>query len=135
MTDVLGEFMLSKDIIFIRTFLNNNYSKNQVSNIKIKISPNELRQRALFIIWKSWDGVYTLCEKFPYSELFRFVFSFFRTEYGDLLCKSPYSILIWENTDQKNAEYGHFLRNDVTDETTQKNFLEVIISKERKDSF
>ena len=23
------------------------------------------------------------------------------TEYGDLLCKSPYSVQIWENTDQK----------------------------------
>ena len=30
-----------------------------------------------------------------------FVFSFIRTEYGDLLRKSPYSVRIQENTDQK----------------------------------
>ena len=29
------------------------------------------------------------------------VFSCIRTEYGDLLCKSPYSVRIQENTDQK----------------------------------
>ena len=28
-------------------------------------------------------------------------FSCIRTEYGDLLCKSPYSVRIQENTDQK----------------------------------
>ena len=30
------------------------------------------------------------------------VFSCIQTEYGDLLCKSPYSVQIQENTDQKN---------------------------------
>ena len=31
-----------------------------------------------------------------------------------LLCKSPYSVRMWGNTDQKNSEYGHRLRrNDV----------------------
>ena len=30
-----------------------------------------------------------------------FVFSFIRTEYGDLRSKSPYSVRIQENTDQK----------------------------------
>ena len=35
------------------------------------------------------------------------VFSHIRTEYGeDLLRKSPYSVWIQENVDQKNFEYG-----------------------------
>ena len=25
----------------------------------------------------------------------------------------PYSVRLWENTDQNNSEYGHFLRSDV----------------------
>ena len=25
---------------------------------------------------------------------------------------SPYSVGMWENTDQKNSEYGHFSRSD-----------------------
>ena len=38
--------------------------------------------------------------------VFRSVFSHIRTEYGDLLRKSPYSVWIQENVDQKNSEYG-----------------------------
>ena len=49
----------------------------------------------------------TLREKCPYSEFFWSVFSRIRTECGDLRSKSPYSIRMWENTDQKNFEYGH----------------------------
>ena len=26
-------------------------------------------------------------------------------------CISPYSVRMWENTDQKNSRYGHFLRS------------------------
>ena len=32
-----------------------------------------------------------------------------RTEYGDLKSKSPHSVRMQENKDQKNSEYGHFL--------------------------
>ena len=39
------------------------------------------------------------------------LFSHIRTQYGDLLRKSPYSVWMRENTDQKNSEYGHFLRS------------------------
>ena len=52
-----------------------------------------------------------LCEKYSCSVLFWSVFSSIRTEYGDLLCKSPYSVLILENTDQKNSEKRYFLRS------------------------
>ena len=44
----------------------------------------------------------------PYSEFFWSIFSGNRTEYGDLLCKSPYLGQIRENADQKIWEYGHF---------------------------
>ena len=53
----------------------------------------------------------TLRKKWPYSEFFWSVFSRIWAEYGDLLPKSPYSVRMWENTDYKNFEYGHFLRS------------------------
>ena len=44
----------------------------------------------------------SLREKYPNMELFLVrIFSCIRTEYGDLLYKSPYSVQIQENTDQK----------------------------------
>ena len=41
------------------------------------------------------------------------VFPLIRTEYGHLFRKSPCSVEIQETTDQKNAEYGHFLRSAI----------------------
>ena len=49
-----------------------------------------------------------LRKKCPYSEFFWSAFSRIPTEYGELLRKSPYSVRMRENTDQKNSEYGHF---------------------------
>ena len=43
-----------------------------------------------------------------YSEFFWSVFSHVRTEYGEILRISPYSVRMPENTDQKNSEYEHF---------------------------
>ena len=51
--------------------------------------------------------------KCPYSKLFWSVFPRIRTEYGEILRISPYSVLMRENTDQNNSEYGHFLRSDM----------------------
>ena len=34
------------------------------------------------------------------------------TEYGGIWSIFPYSVRMWENTDQKNSEYGHFSRRD-----------------------
>ena len=42
----------------------------------------------------------------PYSEFFWSVFSRIRNEYGEIRSMSP-----WENTDQKNFEYGYFSRS------------------------
>ena len=44
----------------------------------------------------------------PHSQLFWFVFSHIRTEYGEIRSISPYSARMWENTDQNNSKYGHF---------------------------
>ena len=50
-------------------------------------------------------------EKCPYSELFFVAFSHIRTEYGEILYISPYSVRMRENMDQNNSEYGHFLHS------------------------
>ena len=40
-------------------------------------------------------------------------FSCIRTEYGDLLRKSSYSVRIQENTDQKDYAFGHFTQREL----------------------
>ena len=54
----------------------------------------------------------TLPEKCPYSELFWSTFSRIQTEYGEILSISPYSVVMRENADQNNSEYGHILSSD-----------------------
>ena len=56
--------------------------------------------------------MYSLLEKCPFSEFYWSVFSRIRTECGKILHISPYSVQLRENKDQKNSEYGHFLRCD-----------------------
>ena len=41
-------------------------------------------------------------------------FSRIRTEYVDLWSKYPYSVQMWENTDQKNSVFGHFSRSTIS---------------------
>ena len=53
----------------------------------------------------------SLREKCPYSDLFWSSFSCIWTEYGEILSISPYSVRMWENVDQNNSDYGHFLRS------------------------
>ena len=53
-----------------------------------------------------------------------FVFSRIRTEYGEMRSISPYSFRMQENMDQKNSEYGHFLRGN--------NVISEILVLERK---
>ena len=42
-------------------------------------------------------------KKCPYSELFSSVFFRIRTEYGEMLRISPYSVRMWESTEQNNS--------------------------------
>ena len=53
----------------------------------------------------------SLRKKCPYSELFWSAFSSIWTEYGEIQNISPYSVRMWENKDQNNSKYGHFLRS------------------------
>ena len=53
----------------------------------------------------------SLRKKCPYSELLWSVFTRIRTEYREARSISPYSVRMWENTDQNNSEYGHFSRS------------------------
>ena len=46
----------------------------------------------------------------PYLELFWSAFSLIRTEYGEILRISPYSVRILENVDPNNSEYGRFFK-------------------------
>ena len=48
--------------------------------------------------------------KCPYSEFFLSVFSRIPVENGEILFISSYSVQMWENTEQKNSEYGQFSR-------------------------
>ena len=61
------------------------------------------------VIKLSWSS--TLRKKYLYSEFFWSVFFRIRTEYKDLWSKFPYSVRMRKNEDQKNSEYGHFLRS------------------------
>ena len=53
----------------------------------------------------------TLRENCPYSELSCSTFSRIRTEYGEILRTSSYSVRMWENADQNNSENGQFPRS------------------------
>ena len=53
-----------------------------------------------------------LRKTYPYLELFWSIFSRIRTEYGEILRFSRYSVRIRENTDKNNSKYGHFSLND-----------------------
>ena len=59
-----------------------------------------------------------LCEMRLHSELFCSAFPRIRTEYGEIRSISPYSVQMRGNTDEKNSEYGHFLRSDGEKEKT-----------------
>ena len=38
---------------------------------------------------------------------------YLREKYAVIQCKSPYSVRMQENADQKNSEYRHFLRSGI----------------------
>ena len=69
-------------------------------------------QKRLGFIWGCFFPVSHCVKKCLYSELFWFVFSRIRTENGEIRCISLYSVRMWEDIDQNNSEYGHFLRSE-----------------------
>ena len=53
----------------------------------------------------------TLHEKCSYLEFFWSVISCIQTKYGEIQSIFPHLIRMWENTDQKNSQFGHFSRS------------------------
>ena len=64
-----------------------------------KYTPETLQNSESFIFYA------TLRKNCPYSELFWCIFSCIWTEYGEIRSISPYSVHMWEDTDQKISEY------------------------------
>ena len=63
------------------------------------------------LIYLDWIICFNTVKKCPNSKFFWSMFSGIWTEYGEILCISPYSAQMRKNTDQNNSEYGHFLRS------------------------
>ena len=59
----------------------------------------------------SFCYVMPLRRKCTYSELFWSAFSRIRTENGEILRISHFSVQMRENADQNNSQYGHFSRS------------------------
>ena len=69
----------------------------------------------------------SLRKKSPYSELSWSVFTRIWIEYGERRSIYPYSVQMWENADQNNSEYGHFLLSDLCYEILTEPLTELII--------
>ena len=57
---------------------------------------------------RDFEGKFPLREKYPNTEFFLVRIFLYFIEYGDLRSKSPYSVRIKENTDQKESVFGFF---------------------------
>ena len=62
--------------------------------------------------WNLTNFQQLLRKKCPYSELFWSVFSRIWIEYVKIQIISPYSVQMWQNTDQNNSEYGQCSRSE-----------------------
>ena len=85
------------------------FRKNTQKNIYQIVLRNSLRKKSLYL------------------ELFWSVFSRICIEYGERRSISPYSAQMWENSDQNNFEYGHFLLSDLCYEVLTELLTELII--------
>ena len=74
--------------------------------------PSEDTKILEFSQYQKSDKSHTV-QKMSYSELFWCVFSHIRIEYGEIQSISSHSVQMWENTDQNNSKYGHFLRSAI----------------------
>ena len=77
-----------------------------------QVSQKNSKKPHLITSWNySLQVVETLHEKCPNTEFFWSVFSRIRTEYGEILRISWYSVWMRENTDQINSAFGQFSRS------------------------
>ena len=82
------------------------------TNSKIYLEPSQASCHGIFFakIVNGYKAFIALWKGSVFG-VFWFVFSRIRTECGEILPISPYSVRMRENTDQKNSKYGHFSRS------------------------
>ena len=84
------------------TLINKNYANKISCRFTEKVCKFAIRKlKTQKFFWELLKELNTFSET-PLTDLLREI----------LLCKSPYSVQIRENKDQKNSKYGHFLRSD-----------------------
>ena len=87
-------------------------------------------------MWNNVNHFFSLFSLLSVFGVFLIRISRVRTEYRELLrilCISPYSVRMWKNTDQKNSEYGHFLRTEnLLRESNTSKFSEITLTYECK---
>ena len=71
-----------------------------------------------------------LLKEYSYWEIFWPVFSFIRTEYGDLQSKYPYSVRMRENMNRKKSENGNFPRSATCASEEKKYSLDSFVKKD-----
>ena len=93
--------IVDEQSIFTSTTRISEISKGDISMIYCSSSIIEMKKIVITtsaLLYKKW----------PYSEFFWSAFSWIRTKYGNLQSKSPYSVRMRENADQRNSEYEYF---------------------------
>ena len=97
---------------FVITRVHCDFELLRNSRCKNKTIVNLWRTSSTEVITRCF--IQTLRKKCPYLEFFWSVSSPNWTNYGDLPCKSPYSVQMRENTDQRNSKYGQFSGSERT---------------------
>ena len=98
------------------------YSKSTIETPEhlLKVNNKDTRTSLMLFwclqFWRDFThcsgvSIVALCKSCPNAEFYWFIFSHIWTQYGDLRSKSPYSVQIRENTDQKNSVFRHFSRS------------------------
>ena len=104
----MKKFLLSSSVRSPYTFANvrcNRFSSTNGNRATPKTNVNNSETVSHIVdMFNTW-------EKCPYLEFYWSAFSHIRTEYGELLRKSSYSLQMQENTDQENSKYAPFLLN------------------------
>ena len=93
--------IVDEQSIFTSTTRISEISKGDISMIYCSSSIIEMKKIVITtsaLLYKKW----------PYLEFFWSAFSWIRTKYGNLQSKSPYSVRMRANADQKNSEYEYF---------------------------
>ena len=85
------------------------FQGNRVYNLFVDclLSLTNLLPKIIWYIYVLWTFSTHCARSVRMRSFLWFIFSRIRTECGDLHSKSPYSVQMRENTDQKNLAFGH----------------------------